>query len=201
MVTLFLFMKADIKFHTSVHITKQLPKENLKEIVLCGRSNVGKSSFINSLFNQKNLAKTSSHPGKTKSINYYIVNGNFFIVDLPGFGYAKVSKTERDRWQKLIESYFFSGREITHAFHLIDSRHSPTQLDIVLQQFLLEANIPCSIILTKVDKLKQSEISHSKKIIKEYFSYINIEDDVFLYSSVKGTGKKQLTDKILRILE
>ncbi len=194
-------MKADIKYLKSVHVTTQLPKDNFKEIVLCGRSNVGKSSFINSLFNQKNLAKTSSSPGKTRSINYYLVDSKYFIVDLPGFGYAKVSKTERDRWQKLIEGYFLADRVITHAFHLIDSRHTPTQLDIVLQEFLMNAKIPTSILLTKIDKLKQSEISKSKKIINEFFPYVNVIDDVFLYSSIKGTGKKIITDKILRILE
>lgn len=194
-------MKADIKYVKSVHVMNQLPKDNLKEIVLCGRSNVGKSSFINSLYNQKNLAKTSSSPGKTRSINYYLVNNSFYMVDLPGFGYAKVSKTERDRWQKLIESYFLEDRIITHAFHIIDSRHTPTQLDTLLQEFLMSSKIPVSIVLSKIDKLKQSEIARAKKIIYECYPYINLSDDVFLYSSIKGTGKKNITDKLLRILE
>lgn len=186
----------DVRFIKSVFNFNDLPKDNLPEIVLCGRSNVGKSSFINSLFNKKGLAKTSSSPGKTKSLNYYLVEKKFYVVDLPGFGYAKVSKTERDKWQKLIEKYFRSERNISLSFHFIDSRHHPTNLDVLLNNFLREIDIPYTVILSKVDKLKQAELSKANKEIKEFFPELNYGDNLLIYSSVKGTGKKEIIKRL-----
>jgi len=188
-----------IQFIKSVYNLNDLPKQNLSELVLCGRSNVGKSSFLNSLFNKKGIAKTSSSPGKTRSLNYYLVEDKFFIVDLPGFGYAKVSKAERDAWQKLIESYLTAARNVEMVFHFIDSRHEPTNLDVYLNQFLHEENLPYIVILNKVDKLKQSEIAKARKTIVEYFPELIFDENLFLYSAVKGTGKSKICNRLSKL--
>lgn len=181
-----------IEFVKSVSVLDQLPKTKLPEVALAGRSNVGKSSFINTLFNRKGLAKTSSTPGKTRTLNYYIVDNKFYLVDLPGFGYAKVSKSERNYWERVLIKYFQNNINISRVIHFIDSRHKPTQLDIVLNRFLVELDIPYIILLNKVDKLKQSELAKVKREITEFFPELSMGDNLFLFSSVKGTGKKEL---------
>jgi len=183
-----------IEFVKSVSVLNQLPELELPEIALAGRSNVGKSSFINTIFNRKGLAKISSTPGKTRTLNYYNVENKFYLVDLPGFGYAKVSKTERDNWEKLLIKYFRNNPKISRIIHFIDSRHKPTQLDIILNKFLIELDIPYIVILNKTDKLKQSELAKAKKDITEIFPELSMGDNLFLFSSVKGTGKKELTN-------
>ncbi len=180
-----------IEFVKAVYNLNELPKQNLPTVILCGRSNVGKSSFINSLFNTK-MAKTSSSPGKTRSINYYLVENKFFIVDLPGFGYAKVSKRERDAWQHLLEKYFSINENIQLAMHIIDSRHDPMQLDIELNGFLHSINIPYFLLMNKVDKLKQSEIAAAKRRVKQFFPEIALGENLIFYSTIKGTGKKEV---------
>lgn len=181
----------EIKFIKSASGLKDLPRDNLPEVVLCGRSNVGKSSFINSLFRKKNLAKTSSTPGKTRTLNYYLVQNKFYLVDLPGFGYAKVSKKERDEWNKLIRDYL-NNDNIMYAIHFIDSRHEPTELDIMLNELLNSFNIPCLILLNKIDKCNQSEIAKAIKNIKTFFSNASIGDNVILHSSITGKGRKEI---------
>ena len=180
------------EFIASVYNLSDLPKSELPQIVLCGRSNVGKSSFINSLFNRKNLAKISSTPGKTRSINFYNIDSKFFMVDLPGYGYAKVSQSERKKWGILINEFFKVSKNISLVFHIIDCRHHPTELDIKLNQMLRDINLPYNVILNKIDKLKQSEISKSFKSIRQYFPELILNENLFLYSSVKGTGKKEI---------
>lgn len=180
-----------IEFIKPVYNLNELPKQNLPTVVLCGRSNVGKSSFINSLFNTK-LAKTSSHPGKTRSINYYLVENKFFLVDLPGFGYARVSKSERDAWQHLLEKYFSLNKNIDLAIHIIDSRHDPMQLDIELNEFLHRQKIPYFVILNKSDKLKQSELASARKQINKFFPELVYGKNMLFYSTIKGTGKKEV---------
>ncbi len=187
-----------IEFIKSVSVLDQLPKTKFPEVALAGRSNVGKSSFINTLFNRKGLAKTSSTPGKTRTLNYYLVDNKFYIVDLPGFGYAKVSKSERDYWEKVLIKYFQNNPNISRVIHFIDSRHKPTQLDIVLNQFLIELDIPYIVLLNKVDKLKQSELAKLKKEIVEYFPELSVGDNLFLFSSVKGIGKKELINFLFK---
>ncbi len=180
------------KFVKSVYSTDDFPKLRLPEIVLCGRSNVGKSSFINSLFNRRDLAKISSTPGKTRSVNYYQIDNKFYIVDLPGYGYAKVSVKERNRWRKLVEEFFLKSGYINLVIHLIDSRHKPTELDIQLNSLLRQLNIPYLFLLNKSDKLKQSEFKPSFEKLKEVFPEAQLNDNTFFYSSVKGTGKKEI---------
>lgn len=185
-----------IEFVKAVYNLKDLPKKELSSVILGGRSNVGKSSFINSLFRPLKVAKTSSTPGKTRSINYYLVENKFYLIDLSGFGYAKVSKSERDNWQKLISSFIEENRNLVLAFHLIDSRHEPTPLDIELNHFLREKNIPYNIILNKIDKLKQSEIAFARKNIVKIFPELLFGENLFAFSSIDGTGRKE----IIRIL-
>ena len=191
----------DVGFVKSVYHLKDLPKDNLPEVILCGRSNVGKSSFINSLFNKKGLAKTSSSPGKTRSLNYYLVGNKYYIVDLPGFGYAKVPKTEREKWQKLITNYLKLERNIATAIHFIDSRRKPTDLDVLLNNFLYELNVPYTVILSKIDKLNQSELEKEKKNIREFFPELLWGDNLLAYSSVKGTGKREIVKRLSLLFE
>ncbi len=192
-------MLDESKFVKSVFAIKELPKDNLPEIILCGRSNVGKSSFLNSLFNKKDLAKTSSTPGKTRSINYYLIDKKFYIVDLPGFGYAKISKTEREYWARLIQEFLSESNNIWLAFHLIDSRHKPTELDFKLNAMLHFFNIPFVVLLSKIDKLKQSEISDAKKNAIESFPELSLDDNLLTYSAVKNFGHKEILQRLSKI--
>lgn len=182
----------NIEFIKSVSVLNQLPVTELKEIVLAGRSNVGKSTFINSLFKKKGLAKTSSTPGKTRTINYYLVDSKYYIVDLPGFGYAKVAKKERDYWERLLITYFSENKNISRVIHFIDSRHKPTQLDILLNDYLRELNLPYIVILNKIDKLKQSEVVQSKKDVLKQFPELSLGDNLFLNSSIKEISNKDI---------
>jgi GTP-binding protein len=182
----------EIKFIKSASGIKDLPGDNLPEVVLCGRSNVGKSSFINSLFRKKNLAKTSSTPGKTRTLNYYKVQNKFYLVDLPGFGYAKIAKSEREAWNKLIKSYFYNTDNIKYAIHFIDSRHEPTDLDVILNELLNSFSIPYLIVLNKIDKCKQSDLAKAVRNIKSFFPNASLGDNVILHSSVTGKGRKEI---------
>lgn len=189
-----------IKFLRSINDLNHLPDLKLPEIVLCGRSNVGKSSFINSFFNRKGIAKTSSTPGKTRSLNYYLVDEKLYIVDLPGYGYSKISKSERNRWQELIENYFSTSEKIELACHFIDSRYNPTSLDMLLHNYLKEIELNYIVILTKVDKLKQSELAKAKREITKTFPELIFGKNLFLYSAAKGIGKKDLQKKFNKLL-
>lgn len=185
-----------IEFIKAVYNLNDMPVKELPAVILGGRSNVGKSSFINTLFYPAKVAKTSSTPGKTRSINYYLVENKFYLIDLPGFGFAKVSKAERDHWKNLIEKFIELNKNIVLAFHIIDSRHLPTQLDIDFNQFLAEKNIPCNIVLNKIDKLKQSEIAKSVRDVVGIFPELINGENLFLFSAINGRGKKE----IIRIL-
>jgi len=179
-------------FVASAFNITEIPKLKLPEVVLCGRSNVGKSSFINSLFNRKDLAKTSSTPGKTRSINYYLIDKNFYVVDLPGYGFAKASLTEIKKWSSLIENFFNFSKNIVLSIQLIDSRHKPTELDIQLNNMLKEMKIPYIILLNKSDKLKQSELSKNVKRIKSFFPELVHNQNLFYFSALDSTGNKEV---------
>jgi GTP-binding protein len=180
-----------IEFIKPVYNLNELPKDKYPTLVLCGRSNVGKSTFLNSIFNSK-IAHTSSFPGKTRSLNYYLAESNFYIVDLPGFGYAKVSKKERNEWQELIEKYFFLNEHIRMVIHLVDCRHEPTDLDLELNEYLYEKNIPSFIILNKSDKLNQSDLAHARKRLVQLLPERIYGENFLFYSSIKSTGKKEI---------
>lgn len=180
------------KFLKSVYNLNELPKQRLPEVVLCGRSNVGKSSFINSLFNRKDLAKVSSTPGKTRSINFYEIDSKFYLVDLPGYGYARASKEERDKWAKMITKFIEESNYIQLAIHFIDSRHEPTKLDVYLNEMLTKYKIPYLILLSKADKLKQSEKSAAKKRLNIFFPNVDVNSQAFFYSAIKPIGRREI---------
>ena len=176
------------------------PKSKIPEYAFIGRSNVGKSSLINMLCNRKKLAKTSSRPGKTQLINHFLINKKWYLVDLPGYGYARVSKTQKKTFQKFITNYFIKRKELIAAFLLIDLRHKPQTLDLEFMRWLGKNYIPFSIVFTKADKLKEKEI---KKNTSEYFKIL--EDDWeempkhFVTSSEKSLGKDELLSYINHI--
>lgn len=186
------FNKAE--FDSAYGVSKQLPKSNQPEIAFAGRSNVGKSSLLNKLFNRKNLARVSSVPGKTVTINFYNVDSNRF-VDLPGYGYAKISKQERDRFGELMEGYFQSGRQIKLVVQLIDMRHPPTKDDYNMISFLQQMNIPFIVVLTKADKLKKKEYENRNELIFKELNNPNYP--IIPFSAITGQG----VDEIKNILE
>lgn len=192
-------MFKDIQFIKSVYDLNALPKPELPQLILCGRSNVGKSSFINSIFNRKGLAKTSSTPGKTRSINFYNVEDSFYLVDLPGFGYAKTSIEERKKWGKLISKYIIESVSIHHAFHIVDCRYEPTELDVQLNIWLKSAKKNYTVVLNKVDKLKQSQINKSISSTLSFFPELELNYNLFLYSSFSGKWKKPLQKRIAEL--
>jgi GTP-binding protein len=187
-------------FIKPVYNLNDIPEPRLPEIILCGRSNVGKSSFINSLFNRKDLAKISSTPGKTRSINYYLIDEKFYIVDLPGYGYAKASIKEREKWGRLVSEFISKSDQIVLACHFIDSRHKPTELDHQLNSLLRYYNLLYLVILSKTDKLKQSEINPSKNNVIKAFPELKSGENLFTYSVVKKTGKKEVLKKFSSLI-
>lgn len=190
------FQKAD--FMASYGISSQLPESDRVEFVFSGRSNVGKSSLINRLCNRKNLARVSSTPGKTATINFYSVDELYF-VDLPGYGYAKVSNADRKRWDELINSYFEANRNNELLIQLLDCRHAPSADDLQMLEFLRFHRIPFVIVLTKADKLKKSQIAQTK----DDFEKIGAEygcKAVFLTSSEKGIGIEEFKNYLESVL-
>ena len=175
-----------VEFTAAYGTSKQLPPSKEAEIVFSGRSNVGKSSLINKIFNRKNLARVSSVPGKTITVNFFRGDGVYF-VDLPGYGYAKREQAERKRWAELMEGYFQSDRNIALVIQLIDMRHPPTADDMIMLNFLKECGIPFVIALTKCDKLNKTETEKRREALNEELSdYADITRIEF--SAVKGTG-------------
>lgn len=178
------------------------PKEPLPEYAFIGRSNVGKSSLINMLTNNKNLAKTSGRPGKTQLINHFKINNNWFLVDLPGYGYARVSKTTKKVFQKFITQYFEKRKQLVCAFVLVDVRHEPQKIDLEFMQWLGENGIPFCIVFTKADKLKPTVIERNveiyKKILLETWEQM---PPYFVTSSENKTGKEELLGYIEQVNE
>lgn len=178
---------------------KSYPKDGLKEIVLVGRSNVGKSSFINALTNRKKLAYTSSSPGKTRTINFYNIDNMFRIVDLPGYGYAKISMSEMEKWKKIIEEYLVKSQNIALICQIIDVRHEPTKLDLMMYDYIQSTGTDYLIIANKLDKLKSSQILKQISIIKK--SLINLDNDSLIpFSSQDKRGVKEVLNKFEEII-
>lgn len=169
---------------------KQYPNDRLPEIALAGRSNVGKSSFINKLIHRKNLARTSSKPGKTQTLNFYKINQFFYFVDVPGYGYAKVSKSERDKWGVMMEEYFQTRDTLKAVMLITDIRHEPTGDDCSMYQFLKHFDLPVIVIATKVDKIaKGKRLKHIKRT-KETLEMVK-EDIIIPFSAESGEGKDE----------
>jgi GTP-binding protein len=168
----------------------QYPETDLPEFALAGRSNVGKSSFINKMLNRKGLARISSKPGKTQTLNFYLINEVLHFVDVPGYGYAKVSKTERAAWGKMIETYFTTREQLRAAVLIVDLRHPPTEDDVMMYDFLKHYEIPCIIIATKADKIPKGKWQKHLKVTKETLQ-LEKEDHIVVFSSETGEGKDQ----------
>jgi GTP-binding protein len=186
-------------FHVSVFDVSKLPKADRGEFVFCGRSNVGKSSLINKIVNRKALARTSAVPGKTACINYYRLD-SVYLVDLPGYGYAKVSDSEKKKWAFLIEGYFNQERDLRLAFALVDFRHPPTADDIMMIEYLTESEIPFVLVLTKADKLSKTERIQRRNSLKNEIPYID-EIQVIEYSAKTGEGIEIIREIITELSE
>lgn len=190
----------NINFEKSVSNLSGLPDALDYEIILVGKSNVGKSSFINSLFNRKKLAKTSNKPGKTRLLNFYNLDSKIYLVDLPGYGYSKMSKEEEIEISNRIEHYLINRKEISLIIQILDIRHMPTDKDLHMFSYILKTGLPFIIILNKADKLKKSEIEKQKEKIKEA---LNISySPVLIYSSTeKGEKKEKMNEAIYNQIE
>lgn len=187
---------SDVTFEAAFGTASQLPQSDIPEICFCGRSNVGKSSLINKVLGRKAIARVSSTPGKTVTINFYKLNG-LRLVDLPGYGYAKVATKEKERWSGLMEHYFRSGRNIKLCFSLIDMRRPATEFDLNMLGFLNHFGFNTAIILTKSDKLNKTEFEKNLKAFKETFGE-NIP--IIPFSALKNTGTEEIRSLIENIL-
>jgi GTP-binding protein len=184
-----LIKKSD--FVTSAVKPNQYPIDNRPEIAFVGRSNVGKSSIINSLTNRRHLAKVSGTPGKTRLINFFIINDSFYLVDLPGYGYAKVSKSEKESWGKIIEDYLVKRETLKRVVLLVDCRHKPTGDDILMHEWIKHYGYDVMVVATKSDKLTKNELRKSETVIRETLK-LNSEDTLFFFSSLKKERKEDL---------
>lgn len=185
----------NVTYEMSAGTFKQLPVCNMPEIVFSGRSNVGKSSLINKVLNRKSLARVSSQPGKTITINFYKADTGR-LVDLPGYGYAKASFSERNRWGEMIEKYFQSGRDIRLVAQLIDMRHKPTEDDIQMLDFLFQMRIPYVAVLTKSDKLNKTEYANQLELITNEITQFE-PIAIVPFSAVKGEGVEAIRQMII----
>jgi len=169
---------------------KQYPADGLPEVAFVGRSNVGKSSLINTIINRKNLARTSGKPGKTQTINFYLINDNFHLVDLPGYGFAKVSRDIKEKWAEFIEEYLNDRPNLVGIIQLIDLRHPPTEDDLMMFDWLKHLGIPFLLVATKADKISRGQHLKHKKIIREKLMINN--EDIQLFSAEDKTGKEEV---------
>ena len=184
-----------IEFFAAYGTKEQLPESNLPEICFAGRSNVGKSSLINKIVGKKALAKTGSKPGKTVTINFFSAE-NLYLVDLPGYGYAKISFEEKERFATLMEGYFTTNRNIRHGFALVDMRREPTNLDFSMFDLFKDYNIPFTVVLTKCDKLNKGEYQKNLAEIKEMLSCYVKADDIVPFSATKNIGVETIREII-----
>ena len=193
------FTKAS--YARSAGAPKDFLKDGLPQFAFAGRSNVGKSSVINRLVNRKNLAYVGASPGKTTQINYFLIDGGAYLVDLPGYGYAKVSQAEKERWARLMETYFQEGADaITAGVLIVDTRHKPTENDRVMHDWFRQTGCPEIIVANKLDKLKRSQVEPALALIRETLE-LTEEDILVPFSAEKGTGKDELNGLLNRACE
>ena len=190
----------NVSLETVIGVTSKIPENNMMEIAFAGKSNVGKSSLINALMNRKSLARTSAQPGKTQTINFYNVNDALYLVDLPGYGYAQVAASEKERWGRLMEAYFAQAERITLGVMIVDARHAPTKLDCMMADLFKDTERPFVVVANKLDKLKKSEVEPNLCCIRET---LKLPEDVKLipFSAEKGTGREELVREILNAME
>lgn len=177
----------------------QYPTDNKKEFLLVGRSNVGKSSFINTLINRKNFARTSATPGKTVTLNFYKVNDEFYLVDAPGYGFAKVRNSLKKKFGLIMENYLKSRSNLQKVFLLIDQRHKPTEDDIMMYNYLKYYHIPVTVICTKTDKVSKNNQEKNKNIIIKTLN-LDSNDNIILFSNITKIGKNEIYDEIEKSL-
>lgn len=189
----------NVEFLISAAAPKDFPKNRLPEIAFAGKSNVGKSSVINRILNRKNFARVGEKPGKTIHVNYFTVDKTCYFVDLPGYGYAKVSQAEKDRWGKLMEDYFAAER-IDLGVMIVDARHAPTNNDITMAQWFLQSGCPFVVVANKLDKVKKSQIDSNLEVIRNDLE-LPEECPVIPFSAEKGTGKDDLVKLILNAVK
>ena len=189
-----------VEFILSAASEKQFVRDGMPQLAFAGRSNVGKSSVINRLVNRKNFARVGASPGKTSQINYFKIDGKLYLVDLPGYGYAKVPQKEKERWGRLMEAYFAAPDTLNFGVMLVDARHAPTANDVVMAKYFLQSGKPFVVVANKLDKLKKSEIAPNMARIREVLS---LPDDVRLipFSAEKGDGRDELLAVILNAAE
>ena len=186
------------KFLLSQSQFGNFPQQGMQEIAMAGKSNVGKSSLINSLTRNSKLARTSSAPGKTRLINYYMINEDFLLVDLPGYGFARAPKSEQEKWSQMIEGFLTGSQNLKHVFHLVDIRHEPTNEDQMMTEYLRHYDIPFTVIATKADKLSKAQRSRSIPVICR--KLVVQPWEILTYSSEDLTGRDKLLEKIDEIL-
>lgn len=186
----------NVSFLISAASTKDFPQDRLPEIAFAGKSNVGKSSVINRLLQRKNFARVGEKPGKTIHVNYFTVDRKCYFVDLPGYGYAKVSQAEKDRWGKLMESYFAASR-IDLGVMIVDARHAPTNNDITMARWFLDSGCPFVVVANKLDKVKKSQINSNLEVIRQD---LELPDSctIIPFSAEKGDGRDELLGMILK---
>ena len=189
----------NVQFLISAASAKDFPSDRLPEIAFAGKSNVGKSSVINRILQRKNFARVGEKPGKTIHVNYFTIDNTCYFVDLPGYGYAKVSQKEKDRWAKLMESYFAAGR-IDLGVMIVDARHAPTSNDIIMANWFIESNCPFVVVANKLDKLKKSELIPNMERIREVLE-LPEECIIVPFSAEKGTGREDLVHHILEAVK
>ena len=190
----------DIKLEVQAIRRSQYPESDKPEFMLIGRSNVGKSTFINTIAGRRNLAYTSGKPGKTQTLNFYLANDEFYLVDVPGYGYAAVNKKTQEKFGKMIEEYLEKRDELIRVFMLVDFRHKPTEDDLLMYNFLKYYNVPVTVVATKVDKVGGSKLEKNKKIILDTLNLV-VGDDLVLFSSVTKLGKEDILNKIGTLVE
>lgn len=174
----------------------QYPAEGFPEIALVGRSNVGKSSCVNALLNRRNFARTSQTPGKTRTINFYLINNEFYFVDLPGYGYAKVAKSEKDKWGNIMETYLGDRDELCAIFLLVDIRHEPTNDDVMMYQWIKHFGYECVVIATKADKIARGQYQKHTSIIRKKLQ-LEKDEKIIPLSSSKKTGVEDVWNEIV----
>lgn len=188
------------EFVLSAVSPKHFIQDGLPQVAFAGRSNVGKSSVINRLLNRKNFARVGAAPGKTVHVNYFNIDKAFYLVDLPGYGYAKVSKAERDRWGRLMEDYFARPDLLTLGVMIVDARHSPTADDCTMFRWFRDTACPLIVVANKLDKLKKSQVEGNLQLIRDTLE-LREEDRLVPFSAEKGTGREELLQAILAGIE
>lgn len=190
----------NVSLETVIGVTSQIPENQKMEIAFAGKSNVGKSSLINALMNRKSLARTSAQPGKTQTINFYNINDEMYFVDLPGYGYAKVSQTEKEKWGKMIERYLHNSKVLQAVFLLIDIRHEPSANDKQMYDWIMSNGFHPIIIATKLDKIKRSQLQKQIKLIKLGLG-VDADTIIIPFSSETKQGREETYDLIDQLLE